>query len=75
MTDGTEPVRIYAEEDFRLPRRLAVIFKDKIEFETGALAASNETFENMKWRQGYIAALNFALRECETADKELSGKR
>lgn len=71
-----EPVRIYAEEDRRLPRRLAKVLQDQIDNETEALVAElDKTFEDVKRRQGYIAGLRWALQECQSADKEISGSR
>jgi hypothetical protein len=74
MPAHTEPVRIYAEEDRRLPRRLAVIIQAQINSETDALVdGMDATFPEVKRRQGYIAGLKWCLQECQSADKEISG--
>ena len=68
-----EPIRLYAEDDARLPRRLATSLTDRIA--TLSETVLNGQLDEKQYRQftGELNGLKFALSECERIDTELSG--
>lgn len=67
----TEPVRIYADDDSRLPRRLSAILQDKIDRYSVTVIEGQLSFERYKQLTGQITGLKEALRECEEMSKTL----
>lgn len=66
-----EPVRIYADEDVRLPRRLAKFLQDRIDSYSKTVLQGGCTPELYKELTGKIAGLSEALREAEEIGKAL----
>lgn len=68
-----EPVRIYAEDDHRLPAHLAGRLVREIESRKEALASNYAVdFPDYKQRVGEIAGLKAALEICKDLEKQLS---
>jgi hypothetical protein len=66
-----EPVRLYADDDARLPRRLSKVLQDKIDGYSRTVLDGSLTPERYKQLTGQIAGLREALRECEELAKSL----
>lgn len=69
--ERAEPVRIYADDDSRLPRRLSAILQDKIDRYSVTVIEGQLSFERYKQLTGQITGLKEALRECEEMSKTL----
>lgn len=66
------PVRVYAEEDIRLPRRLQKDLEDKIAGYTQTIMQGQLTIERYKELTGKVAGLREALQIAEEIVRELS---
>jgi hypothetical protein len=66
-----EPVRIYADDDVRLPRRLSKFLQERIDSYSKTVLQGGCTPELYKELTGKIAGLSEALRECESISKEI----
>jgi len=71
--NNIEPVRLYAEDDIRLPRVLAKFLKDRINDISIAVLQGQLTDQNYRFCTGQISGLREALQECERIDNELTG--
>lgn len=69
---SANPVRIYAEEDFRMPYRLAKFLREQIAAHSQTVLDGNLTSENYKQFTGIIRGLQIALDEADRLTKELS---
>jgi hypothetical protein len=67
------PVRLYAEDDVRLPRRLSTFLKDQIEALSTTVLEGGLSQDGYKEFTGQIRGLKTALIECERLTKEISG--
>lgn len=73
MARGNEsPVRLYAEDDVRLPRRLATYLKERIESLSVTVLQGQLSHDEYKDFTGQIRGLKAALQECESIAEELS---
>lgn len=73
MGERPEPVRLYAEEDHRLPARLAGSLKEQIAQKVEALSSGYAlNFPEYRERVGELAGLRLALGICEQIEKQLS---
>jgi hypothetical protein len=70
---GTEPLRLYAEDDARLPRRLDKTLRDKIETLSESVLNGQLNERDYRFFTGQITGLREALSECERIAKELGG--
>lgn len=68
-----EPVRLYAEDDARLPKHLARVIQDRIDGLSESVLSGQLTELNYRSTTGQITGLKFALSECERIVKDLSG--
>jgi|HubBroStandDraft_1064217.scaffolds.fasta_scaffold500700_2 hypothetical protein len=68
-----EPVRLYSEDDVRLPRRLSVFLQKKIDGYSETVLDGQCTPELYHELTGKIAGLKEALREAQELAKELEG--
>lgn len=71
--NNNEPVRLYAEDDIRLPRMLAKVLKDRINDLSGVVLQGQLDDRDYSFYTGHILGLREALQECERIDKELIG--
>lgn len=69
----SEPVRIYAEDDARLPRRLDKAISDRIAALSETVLAGQLSERDYRSFTGQIEGLKFALSECENISMELTG--
>ncbi len=71
----SEPVRVYAEDDARLPamlrRKLQEMLAD--EFERPILSGTPTDYAEYQYYRGGVRALNRAIELCQEAEKELAG--
>ncbi len=67
------PVRIYADDDARLPRLLGKVLQDRIEGLSEAVLNGQLNERDYSFYTGQIAGLRLALSECEIISKGLSG--
>lgn len=70
--EATQPVRLYVEDDVRLPRRLSTFLKEQIEGLSVTVLDGQLSPENYKFYAGQIAGLRSALEECERIAKEIA---
>lgn len=70
---SSDPVRVYAEDDARLPVRLSKVLQDRIASMSELVIAGHLSEGDYRSRTGHIAGLREALTECERIGKELSG--
>lgn len=70
---ANNPVRIYSEDDERLPVRLSNVLQDRIASMSELVIAGHLSEGDYRSRTGHIAGLREALSECERIGKELSG--
>jgi hypothetical protein len=68
-----EPVRVYADEDRRLPRRLATELEKRISGYSETIISGSLTFDRYQNLTGLVAGLREALQMAEDLSKELSG--
>lgn len=71
--ESTQPVRLYVEDDVRLPRRLSTFLEEQIESYSVTVLDGQLSPENYKFYAGQIAGLRSALEECERIAKEIAG--
>lgn len=71
--ESTQPVRLYVEDDIRLPRRLSTFLKERIDDFSVTVLDGQLSPEDYKFYAGRIAGLRSALEECERIAKEISG--
>lgn len=71
--EATQPVRLYVEDDVRLPRRLSTFLKEQIDGFSGTVLDGQLSPEDYKFYAGQIAGLRSALEECERIAKEIAG--
>jgi hypothetical protein len=69
--EPVEPVRIYAEDDIRLPKRLAAVLVERIEGYSDTILSGSCDLYQYKSITGQIAGLREALRICEEIVTEL----
>jgi len=68
----TEPVRIYAEDDIRLPKRLAAVLQERIEGYSDTILSGSCDLYQYKSLTGTIAGLREALQICDDIVTELA---
>lgn len=71
----TEPVRVYAEDDARLPAMLRKKLEElrASDFEHPLLSGTPTDYAEYQYYRGGIRALNLAIELCQEAEKELAG--
>lgn len=77
MAQGNaEPVRLYVDEDRRLPVRLKTVLEREIAAHTETLTKGNAVKDYAAYQRivGKIDGLKFALEECANINKDLSGQ-
>jgi hypothetical protein len=77
MAQGSaEPVRIYVDEDRRLPVRLSAAIEREIAQRTERLTKGNAVKDFAEYQRivGVIEGLKFALDQCANITKDLSGQ-
>ena len=67
------PVRIYAEDDARLPAMLSQFLQKRIDGMSELVLAGHLSEGDYRSRTGHIAGLREALTECRRIGEELSG--
>lgn len=70
----SEPVRIYSDDDARLPMRLSKVLRDRIEALSEAVLNGQLTEREYRFSTGRIAGLREALSEAEQIGKDLNGE-
>jgi len=68
----SEPVRLYVGDDARLPRRLAHVFRERIDQLSTDVLNGRLSPEDYRSYTGQIAGLRFCLDEAERISEELS---
>lgn len=66
-----DPVRLYAEEDIRVPRRMVAILREKIDGYTDTVMAGHLSVEEYNYLAGSVAGLREALQVAENIASEL----
>lgn len=66
-----DPVRFYAEDDIRVPRRMVAILQEKIAGYTDTVMGGSLSIERYNFLTGYVAGLREALQVAEEIVKEL----
>lgn len=66
------PVRLYVDDDSRLPRRLSTFLKGQIENLSLTVLQGQLSHDDYKDFTGQIRGLNTALEECERITKEIT---
>jgi len=69
----SDPVRIYADDDVRLPRRLSAFLQGRIDALSEEVLNGQMAEKEYRYYTGQIAGLREALSECDRLGKELSG--
>lgn len=67
------PVRFFAPDDVRLPRRLATYLKEQIEQRSETVLHGQLSQDHYKQTTGEIMGLKLALAECERITEEITG--
>jgi len=67
----SEPVRLYVEDDARMPRRLSAWIKQRIDDISETVLTGQLLEKEYRFMTGQIAGLREALSECEEIAKEL----
>ena len=62
---SNEPVRLYAEDDARLPRLLGKVLQDRIDGLSEAVLNGQLNEQDYRFYTGQITGLRLALSECE----------
>ena len=65
------PVRLYVDDDARLPKRLAHLLQDRIDSLTDTIVGGNMPFEKYNELTGWVRGLREALQMAEDLSKEL----
>ena len=68
-----EPLRMYAEDDARLPRYLAKVLQDRIDGLSETVLSGQLSEKDYRFSTGQITAFKEALSECERIGRELNG--
>ena len=71
--EATQPVRLYVEEDIRLPRRLSTFLKEQIENLSVTVLHGQLSPDDYRFYTGQIAGLRSALEGCERIAEEIAG--
>lgn len=66
------PVRLYADDDVRLPRRLSTYLKERIENLSVTVLHGQLKPEEYKDFTGEIRGLKYALDECDRITEEIA---
>lgn len=66
-----DPVRLYAEDDVRVPRRMVAILREKIAGYTDTVMAGHLSEASYNYLTGCVAGLREALQVAEDVAKEL----
>lgn len=73
-TKPVEPVRLYVEDDHRLPRTVErELTKHRASLVEGLMTGSAKDFAEYREKVGEIRGLDIAIRICQDAKKDLSG--
>lgn len=70
MAPAESPVRLYAEEDYRLPRRLSAFLRERIEDLSAIVLQGQLSRDDYKEYTGRITGMKTALEECERIEKD-----
>lgn len=68
---NSDPVRLYAEDDIRVPRRMVAVLREKIDGYTDTVMAGHLSIEAYNYLAGSVAGLREALQVAEDIAKEL----
>lgn len=69
-----EPVRLYAEDDYRLPRTVEQqLVADRDSLIAGLVDGAAKDFAEYREKVGEIRGITAAISICQAARKELSG--
>lgn len=72
LDNAAGPLRIYAEDDVRLPRRLSVFLREQIEALSVTVLDGELAPEQYRSFTGQIRGLKTALDECVRITQEIS---
>lgn len=68
-----EPVRLYTDDDARLPVRLKKVLQERIDSVSEAVLTGQLSDRDYRYQAGQLQGLRDALSVCEIISKELSG--
>ena len=73
LANKAEPVRMYSDDDARLPVRLSKVLQDRIESLSETVLDGQLNEKDYRFFTGQIFGLRQALSECDRIATELNG--